>query len=215
MVDIFTKYINIIPIKTKTIPEILEAIKTVLAKMGKPESIYTDNEGAWSLGTEIDKYFKDNDINHIITLSHAAVAERSIRTIKSEIYKRVKLPSETNWSELLYPILLKYNNKSVHSSTGYTPADAGKTQNHLNVKINMEMRKSKSRVYPDIQVGDYCSVHRNKDKLDKEHVSTWSDKRYKVNRITESFGQQLYFLDGYTQNGRVVGLLRHDVLLTV
>ena len=215
MVDIFTKYINIIPIKTKTIPEILEAIKTVLAKMGKPESIYTDNEGAWSLGTEIDKYFKDNDINHIITLSHAAVAERSIRTIKSEIYKRVKLPSETNWSELLYPILLKYNNKSVHSSTGYTPADAEKTQNHFNVKINMEMRKSKSRVYPDIQVGDYCRIHKNKDKLDKEHVSTWSDKKYKVNRITESFGQKLYFLDGYTQNGRVVGLLRHDVLLTV
>ncbi len=56
MVDIFTKFINVIPIKTKTIPEILEAIKTVIGKMGKPESIYTDNEGAWSAGTEIDKY---------------------------------------------------------------------------------------------------------------------------------------------------------------
>ncbi len=32
--DIFTKFINIIPIKTKTIPEILEAIKTVIGKWG-------------------------------------------------------------------------------------------------------------------------------------------------------------------------------------
>ena len=55
MIDIFTKFINIIPIKTKTIPELLEAIKRILNKMGKPESIYTDNGGAWSLGTEIDK----------------------------------------------------------------------------------------------------------------------------------------------------------------
>ena len=56
MIDSFTKFINIIPIKTKTRPELLEAIKTIISKMGKPESIYTDNEGACSLGTEIDKY---------------------------------------------------------------------------------------------------------------------------------------------------------------
>ena len=186
-----------------------------MGKMGKPESIYTDNEGAWSAGTEIDKYFKENTINHIITLSHAAVAERSIRTIKSEIYKRVTVPSQTNWNELIYQILLKYNNKSVHSSTGYTPADAEKRSNHTNVKINMEMNKSRTRVYPDIDEGDYVRIHKNKDKLDKEHVSTWSAKKYKVVDIKNTFGQKLYFLEGYNQNGRQVGLLRHDVLLTV
>ena len=215
MIDIFTKFINIIPIKTKTIPELLEAIKKVLNKMGKPESIYTDNEGAWSLGTEIDKYFKDNNIKHIITLSHAPVAERSIRTIKNEIYKRVKLPSDKNWNELIYPILLKYNHKSVHSSTNYTPADAEKQTNQLNVKINMELKKNKTRSYPDIEVVDFARIHKSKDKLYKEHISTWSDKKYKVERIDESFGQKLYFLEGYTQNNRKTGLLRHDVLLTV
>ena len=105
IVDIFTKFINIVPIKTKKNPEILEAIKKIINKMGKPESMYTDNEGAWSAGTKVDKYFKEQNINHIITLSHAAVAERSIRTIKDEIYKRVKLPSDTNRSLLLFQIL--------------------------------------------------------------------------------------------------------------
>jgi hypothetical protein len=81
---------------------------------------------------------------------------------------------------LIYPILLKYNHKSVHSSTNYTPADAEKQANHLNARINMEQKKNKTRVYPDIEVGDYVRVHKNKDKLDKENVSTWSDKRYKV-----------------------------------
>ena len=144
MIDIFTKFINIIPIKTKTIPEVLEGIKTIISKMGKPESIYSDNEGSWSLGTVIDKNFKDEGIKHIITLSHAALAERAIRTIKGEIYKRVKLPSQSNWSDLIYPILIKYNHKSVHSSTGYTPAEAEKKTNHINVKMNMEMHKSKN-----------------------------------------------------------------------
>ena len=66
-----------------------------------------------------------------------------------------------------------------------------------------------------IEVGDFIRVHKNKDELDKEHISTWGDKIYRVGRITETFGQNCYFLDGYTQNGRVVGLLRHDILLTI
>ena len=33
-IDIFSRFITVIPIKSKTIPEILEAIKTVLRKVG-------------------------------------------------------------------------------------------------------------------------------------------------------------------------------------
>ena len=213
-IDIFTKFISIIPIKTKTIPEILGAIKEIINKMGKPITFYTDNEGAWSAGTEISKYFQNEGIRHIITLSHPAFSERAIRTIKSQIYKRAQPPSDTKWTEYLYPILLKYNYKTVHSSTGFTPVDAEKKTNHFNVKLNMEMKKSKTRLYPDIEVGDYVRIHKNKDKLDKENVSTWSDKRYKVNDIEDSHDQKMYYLDGYKQNNRVVGLLRHDILLT-
>ena len=35
-------------------------------------------------------------------------------------------------------------------------------------------------------------IHKSKDKLDKEHVSTWSDKRYKVIDITEKFNQKRF-----------------------
>jgi hypothetical protein len=214
-IDIFTRFVTVIPIKTKTIPEISDAIKTIINKMGKPQTIYTDNEGAWSKGTEIDKYFIEQNINHIITLSHPAYSERAIRTIKAEIYKRVKTPSDKNWDELLYPVLLKYNYKSVHRGTGFTPAQADKSDNHFVVKFNMEKHRKNNRKYPDIEIGDYVRVHRNKDKLDKEHISTWGDKRYKVDNIVEVFGQNYYYLDGYTQNGRKVGLLRHDIFLTV
>ena len=214
-IDIFSRFITIIPIKSKTIPEILEAIKAIINKMGKPKVVYSDNEGAWSLGTEIDKYFKNEGIKHIITLSHPAYSERAIRTIKGEIYKRVKIPSDKNWSGLIYQILLKYNYKSIHSGTGFTPAEAEKKQNHFHVKFNMEKHKVNTRKYPDIEVGDYVRVHKNKHVHDKEHISTWGDRKYKVENITETFGQKYYYLSGYKQNGRDTGLLRHDVFLTV
>ena len=211
-IDIFSKFITIIPIKSKTIPEILDAIKQIINKVGKPKNVYTDNEGAWSRGTEIDKYFKDENINHIITLGHPNVSERAIRTIKDEIYKRVKLPSDKNWSEMLYQILLKYNYKSVHSSTGLTPAEAEKKENQFYAKLHLEMHRINKRRYPDINVGDNVKVYKKKDKLDKEHIPVWQSKIYKVENITQQFGQKYYYLEGYTQNGRHVGLLRHEIL---
>ena len=52
-IDIFTKFISIVPITSKTIPEILEAIKEIMKNMGTPKTVYSDNESARSLGTEI------------------------------------------------------------------------------------------------------------------------------------------------------------------
>ena len=100
MVDIFTKYTTAVLIKTKQIPDVLEAIKEDVRKMGrKPETIYSDNEGAF-VSNEIQKYFKDNNIGHITTLTHAPVAERQIRTIKSMIYQRVEKTNE-KWHTVL------------------------------------------------------------------------------------------------------------------
>eukprot|EP00973_Karenia_brevis_P075368 10471040-Karenia_brevis.AAC.1 len=48
MVDIFSKYTQVVKVKSKQIPDVLEGIKECIAKMGgKPSTIYSDNEGAF------------------------------------------------------------------------------------------------------------------------------------------------------------------------
>ena len=56
---------------------------------GKPQSIYSDDEGAF-VSNIVQNYFKDNNIRHIVTRTHAPVAERTIRTIKKMIYDRLE-----------------------------------------------------------------------------------------------------------------------------
>ena len=109
---------------------------------------------------------------------------------------------------------MKYIFKSVHSSIGLTPSNAEKPENQFYVKTNLEIHRINKRKYPEIQIGNYVKVYRKKDKLDKEHVPVWSTIKYKVENITQSFGQDVYHLEGYTQNGKKVGLLRHEILLT-
>ena len=195
MVDIFTKYTVVIPVKTKQIPDVKIAIEEAIKKMGvKPKTIYSDIEGAF-VSNEIQKYFKENNIRHITSLSHAPVAERQIRTIKAMIYKRVEKTGE-KWHELLYPVLLTYNNKLTHSTIKMTPNEARKPENHLTVKLNLELSRKHTRKYPELYIGDMVKIYKKKDKLDKERLSLWSKEGHKVERIDESMGQKFYKLEG-------------------
>ena len=98
----------------------------VLIKWGnKPEIIYTDDEAALS-SQAMQTYFKEKNIKHIITRTHAWFAERAIKTFKQALYKRIENSKSDNvqWVDSVYEIILTYNNTLIHSSTKYTPADA-------------------------------------------------------------------------------------------
>ena len=208
-VDSFSKYCTVIPLKSKTVPDVIDAFKKAFSehKMGgKPETIYSDNEGAFN-SKDFIKYINDNNIKHIITLGHAPIAERTIRTIKKMIYDRHEVTKQP-WHELLFQVLLKYNVRMVHHSTHFTPVDAMKEQNYFNVKLNLELKAKHNRMYPEIVVGDKVKLFKKKDKLDKERVSNWTKDAYTVESITETHGQSFYKVVGREKH-----LLRHEILL--
>ena len=112
MIDIFTKYITVIPIKSKSEGDVASGIIEGFNKMGgKPKSIYTDEEASFK-SQAIGKYDDDNNIQHIITRTHAHFAERAIRTIKNMIVDRLEKSDVKQWSDLIFAVLLKYNNKN-------------------------------------------------------------------------------------------------------
>ena len=98
MIDIFSKYMTVIPLKTKQPNDVLEGIKQGIKNLGeKPLSIYSDDEGSFN-SKEVKQYFLDNHIQYIITRGHAPVAERGIRTIKDLIYRRIDKAPGSQWS---------------------------------------------------------------------------------------------------------------------
>ena len=69
-----------------------------------------------------------------------------------------------NGQIMFLPILLTYNNNNIHN-TKFTPSDARKNMNHLAVKINMEIKAKRGRVYPDVNVGDNVKMFRKKKRI--------------------------------------------------
>jgi hypothetical protein len=122
------------------------------------------------------------------------------------IYQRVEKTNE-KWHTVLGQVLLVYKNRMVHSSIKMTPNDARKPANELNVKLNLQLNRTKLRKYPNISVGDTVRLYK-KDKLDKERKSVWSTNTYKVDAIIQSGGESMFKLEGVTKP-----VLRHEILL--
>ena len=132
-IDIFTKKATVVPIRSKQSNYVLAGLMVCLNDMKhKPKLIYSDNEGSLNM-KDILKYLDKEGIDLITTRNHAHVIERFIRTIKNRIRKRVDYDRKqgkdnVQWHTYLYPVLLTYNNKHEHSSTGMTPAEAEKKE---------------------------------------------------------------------------------------
>jgi transposase InsO family protein len=182
MVDIFTKYCWATPIRSKETEDIQTAIEKCIKKMGgKPKSIYHDAETTFT-GRDMQQWLVANNIQPITTLTHAPVAERTIRTIKNLLYPRVRHFGNPWWEEL--PKVLEiYNTEDKHRSTGFTPEEAKKKENQDDVRLNLELNRRSGRKYDPIYRGDKVRVVRKKKVNEKENNPPFYPGTWKVTSV--------------------------------
>ena len=167
LIDVFSKYATVIPIKSKEPPDVLAGIMEGLQKMGdKPELFYSDEEGSLYSKTVIE-FLEGEKIEIHRTRGHPAFAERFIRTYKDMLFKRAEADEKKGkqniqWIDYNLEILLTYNNKMVSSTTKFTPLEAKKKKNEFEVKLNISLQAKRNRTYPEIEVGDSVKIMRKK-----------------------------------------------------
>ena len=89
VVDIFSKYAWVVPLKDKKGSSIVNAFQKILKESDrKPNKIWVD-KGSEFYNNSFKKWLKDNDIEMYSTHNEgkSVVAERFIRTLKAKIYK--------------------------------------------------------------------------------------------------------------------------------
>ena len=205
-IDVFSKKVHAVAIRTKQIPDIIRGFTEILDKIGVPEQIFVDNEGAMS-STEFIRLLNKHKIKQIITTSPPPFVERVIQTLKNMLMTRVeasKMKTE-QWIEFLPAVLKKYNN-TTHSSTKLTPNNAHKQENKFEVLVNIRNKAQWNRSYPKLEIGSLVRTRVKKHTFKKSYQSTWSKEVYKIIFIKD--GQYL-INDG--NRHRVWN--RHDLLL--
>ena len=111
VVNIFSKYALVLPLKDKKGVSIVAAFQSILKQSNrKPNKICVD-EGSEFYNTSFKKWLQDNDIVMYSTHNEgkSVVAERFIRTLKNKIYKYMTSISKNMYIDKLDDIVNEYN----------------------------------------------------------------------------------------------------------
>ena len=112
VIDIFSKYAWVVPLKDKKGISIVEAFQIILKQSNrKPNKIWVDKSSEF-YNAFFKKWLPDNDIVMYSTRNEgkSVVAERFIRTLKSKIYIYMTSISKNVYIDKLDDIVNEYNN---------------------------------------------------------------------------------------------------------
>ena len=177
VIDLFSKYVFVVPLKDKKGISIVNAFQSILNKSKrKPNKIWVD-KGSEFYNASFKKWLPDNDIvmNSTNNEGKSVVAERFIRTLKSKIYKYMTSISKNVYIDKLNAIVYKYKN-TYHTTIKMKPID---------VKDNTYINTNKEINYkdPKFKVGDYVRISKYKNIFAKGYMPNWSEEVFVVNKI--------------------------------
>ena len=112
VIDIFSKYAWVVPLKDKNGISIVNAFQKILKESDrKPNKIWVD-KGSEFYNNSFKKWLKDNDTEmySVHNDEKSVIAERFIRTLKNKIYKYMTTISKNVYIHTLDDIVDEYNN---------------------------------------------------------------------------------------------------------
>ena len=193
VLDLFSKYGWIVPLKTKTGLEVSKAFESIFKK-AKPKKLWVDKGKEYYNKNVLDLLAKNNiEIYSTENEEKSSVCERWNRTIKEKMYKRFTIQNNTVYIDILPKILASYNN-SKNRSIGMTPNQARKPENYGKVYWNLYgdlraerswTRRSASRTDgPAFKIGDTVRISKYKRKtFDKGYTPNWTEEVFLIDEI--------------------------------
>lgn len=187
VIDAFSKYAWVAPLKTKTKTEVCLAFEKILKIGRRPKNLQTD------MGTEFyndifQKLMNKYKINHYSTYStkKASIVERLIRTLKGKMFKHFSLVGNYKWVGLpLYDLVDKYNN-TVHRTTKFNPSAINSTNESIVAKNIQKSQNSTTSKKIKFHVGDIVRISKYKGDFKKGYTPNWSTELFTIFKVNKS-----------------------------
>ena len=155
VIDIFSKYAWVVPLKDKKGVSIVKAFQSILKQSNrKPNKIWVD-KGSEFHNASFKKWLQDNDIvmYSINNEGESVVAERFIKTVKSKIYRHMTSISKNVYIDNLNDIVNEYNN-TYHNTIKMKPIDV-KDNTYINTDKEINNKDPKFKVGDHVRISKY------------------------------------------------------------
>ena len=183
IIDIFSKYAWVIPLKDKKGASIVDAFQKILKESDrrKPNEIWVD-KGSEFYNNSFKKWLKDHDIKmySIKNEGKSAVAERFIRILKNKIYKYMTSISKNVYIDKLDDIVDGYNN-TYHSTIKMKSVDV-KGNTYID-SMEQHSEKEVNDRGPKFKVGDHVRISKYKNIFAEGYTPNWSEDVFVISKI--------------------------------
>ena len=200
IIDTFSKYLWVLPLKNKTGATVAEAFQKVLDEGRMPKRLRTD-KGQEFRANIVKTLLASKGIKQLFTQNEAkaAVAERVIKTIKSKIYRYLTYKNSHSYIDKLPEFVSSYN-KTVHGTTKYRPVDVN-VNNQEDVRFSTFLSKRSKHPFTlkpyKFRLGDKVRISYLKNTFSREYDHKWSGEVFKVTRRFRRSGIPVYKLSDY------------------
>ena len=181
VIDVFSNYGYLIPLKDKTGKSVASALKTIF-KERKPGKMWVDK----------GKEFYNKDVKELIELysteneEKSSVVERWIRTMKEKMWKYFTDNNTNVYVDILPDLVEDYNNTR-HSSIKMTPVEASKKKNELEVWRNLyPNRLGIIDINPKFSIGDKVRLSKKKKTFEKGYTTRWTEEVFTITKINRT-----------------------------
>ena len=180
VIDIFSKYAWVVPLKDKKGVSIVAAFQSNLKQSSsrrKLNKVWVD-KGSEFCNASFKKWLQDNDIVMHSTNNEgkSVVAERFIRTLKSKIYKYMMTSISKNvYIDKFDDILNEYDN-TYHTTIKMKPIDV---KDNTYVNIDKEINDKD----PKFKVGDRVRISKCKNIFAKGYTPNWSEEIFVIEKV--------------------------------
>ena len=181
-IDVFSKYVWVIPLKTKTGPALVTAFKKILESGRKPQKIQTD-QGTEFFNKQFKDLMKEEEIQLYNTYNEtkASVVQRVIPTLKTRMWRYFTAKKTMRYIEVLQDLVDSYN-RSKHRSIQKKPINV--TQNNEREvwhTLYGEREKEESVKYK-FEVGDQVRISKMKRTFEKGYLPNFSKEIFTVSQ---------------------------------
>jgi hypothetical protein len=178
VIDVFSKYGWIVPLKSKTGLEVAEALKKIFEErkcvkmwVDKGKEFY--NKHVKALGVQL--YSTENE-------EKSCVVERWNRTMKEKMFKYFSANNTNKYIDVLDEMVKNYNSTK-HSSIKMTPVEASEEKNKNMVWMNLNGKMQKERPEPKFSMGDKVRITKKKSNFEKGYTPRWTEEVFTVSKI--------------------------------
>ena len=199
VIDVFTRFAYVQPLKSKTSSSIISAFEKIF-NHSCPTKLQTDR-GKEFVNKEFKKFLKSYDV-HLFHSNNieikCSLVERFNRTLKSKMFKYFTSKGTNKYIDVLDKLTRSYNN-SKHRITKMRP-------NRIDFKNKDKVFKNiygyntlRDLLYsryqiPKFKIGDKVRIKYIMNKFDRGYYPNWSDQIYTIFKIRKKIDKNLYFI---------------------